>query len=570
MRRFPPEKRTDKAEVAPTTERHSQLWWRLTIVVVLLGMVLAMLTENGHGSQPSRPHATLTAARAASAVKPKPAGELDCNGYSPIQHPVKPVGTLCAEVHSAGGQLYDNGYYIGHDEPTIEFYSTRPGSSTDVTWQQTLPQDPPSLPTVKAPLTDTTHFFELMPELWYSMALCDQRSYPLLPCKPDSDTNTPHGSYPGGGAAFLELQFYPPGFPPFADALSCDGVHWCAALTIDSLECTAGFTVCNNNCVEPINFAFIARNGVPAGPPSPQLSDLRSFTPDRDTLLMNPGDRLKIRIFDDRNAGALETRITDLTTGKSGYMIASAKNGFMDTSIADCSGSPWNFRPLYSTAKPANLGGWAAANINVAYEVGHFTPCTRVKGSSSVSLGSFSDRAWRTCKGPYERTTSKDSSNPETTDFPCFRAGDTHGPLHTAPDLATGCLSADLDYDGTSYFADWPNSLKPGMFPSAMTISQPTTINGAHYPSIQFLTDNPASDSRCSPSHMTGCVVPPRQAPGHFYPYWTEAMVRKSCVWEFGRMSNGDNFGRDKQYGNFTVATGLAEDASAIIRNPNC
>lgn len=119
MRRFPPEKRTDKAEVAPTTERHSQLWWRLTIVVVLLGMVLAMLTENGHGSQPSRPHATLTAARAASAVKPKPAGELDCNGYSPIQHPVKPVGTLCAEVHSAGGQLYDNGYYIGHDEPTI-------------------------------------------------------------------------------------------------------------------------------------------------------------------------------------------------------------------------------------------------------------------------------------------------------------------------------------------------------------------------------------------------------------------------------------------------------------------
>ena len=26
-------------------------------------------------------------------------GNLDCNGYSPVQHPVKPGGTICAEVH---------------------------------------------------------------------------------------------------------------------------------------------------------------------------------------------------------------------------------------------------------------------------------------------------------------------------------------------------------------------------------------------------------------------------------------------------------------------------------------
>ena len=112
------------------------------------------------------------------------------------------------------GQLEDNGHYIGHDEPTVQFYSNQPGSSTNVTYVQTLPRDPRKLPTVHGPLKDTTHFFELMPALWYSMALCDPNSYPLLPCKPDSDTNSPHGSYLGGGSALLELQFYPPGFPP--------------------------------------------------------------------------------------------------------------------------------------------------------------------------------------------------------------------------------------------------------------------------------------------------------------------------------------------------------------------
>ena len=77
-------------------------------------------------------------------------------------------------------------------------------------------------------------------------------------------------------------------------------------------------------------------NGVPTGPPSPQLQDEASFSPNRSTLLMNPGDRLKIRIFDNKAAGALETSVQDLTTGRTGYMLASAANGFASTSIATC------------------------------------------------------------------------------------------------------------------------------------------------------------------------------------------------------------------------------------------
>ncbi len=544
---------------------------RLLSVSLVAGALVAapLLAAPGTGLAAAR---VSQAGSAAAASNIAPVGELDCNGLSPVQRPVKPGGLICAEVHFApgGNRFEDNGKYVGHDEPTVQFYSNKPGSSTHVTYLQTLPRDPRARPTVKRPGKDTTHFFELIPALWYSMALCDPNSFPQLPCAPDSDSNSPSGNYPGGGSAFLELQFYPPGFAPFADALSCDNKHWCAALTIDSLECTVS-GVCNNKCVEPVNFAFIQANGVPAGPPSPQRANVSTVTPNRRTLLMNPGDRLKIRIFDNRTAGALETQVQDLSTGRTGFMIASAKNGFANTSIADCSGTPWSYRPLYSTASTANQGGWAAANINVAYEIGHFTPCTRLRGFSPVPVGKFLDPSWKFCRGPYESAAPPDGSgsSSEVNDGPCFKAGDTHGQLHSAPDLVTGCTGADLDYDGTSYWADWPMSVTPGAFPSALTIQQPTTAGG-RYSRIQFLTDNPATNSQCKPAHPSTCLVPPAQSPGKFYPYWTLAKVHGACVWEFGQMPNGNTFGQDKQYGKFTAALGLAELAGPIMPNPIC
>jgi hypothetical protein len=60
------------------------------------------------------------------------------------------------------------------------------------------------------------------------------------------------------------------------------------------------------------------------------------------------------------------------------------------------------------------------------------------------------------------------------------------------------------------------------------------------------------------------------QAPGQFYPYWTQARVNGVCVWEFGQMTNGNSFGRVKQYGEPTDALGLLEVASPIMRNPSC
>ena len=249
-------------------------------------------------------------------------------------------------------------------------------------------------PTVRHPGKDVTHSFELTIAPWFSITVCDPHSAPLTPCKPQSDSNAPSGRSPGAGAAFVELQFYPPGFAPFADSISCDNTHWCSALTIDSLECTGNGMGpnCNNNCIEPVNFGFVQTNGVPTGPPSPQLSNLRTVTPNGHTLLMNPGDKITVRMFDARIPGghALEARETDWSTGQSGFMIASAANGFMNTSPFSCKGRPFNFQPEYSTARAKNIIPWGFGPymINDQFEIGHFEPCTFVTGKATTPLSS--------------------------------------------------------------------------------------------------------------------------------------------------------------------------------------
>jgi hypothetical protein len=519
-----------------------------------------------------------SAGRAAASVKPRAVGELDCNGLSPVQRPVKPA-IMCADPRgSDGGRLYENGHYIGHDEPSVRYISNQPRSGSDTTFAEQLPMDPSALPTVKKPGKDVTHWFELSVAPWFSNVVCDPNSAPLTPCKPVSDSNAPKGKYPGGGSGFVELQFYPPGFAPFADSISCDNTHWCSALNIDSLECTGnGSGPCNNNCVEPVNFAYVQTNGVPTGPPSPQLSDLSTLTPNSHTLLMNPGDRITVRMFNAKIPGghALEVLETDLTTGRSGYMIASAANGFMNTNPFDCTGTPFNFQPEYSSARAQNIVPWGIGPymINSQFEIGHFEPCTSVTGAATTTIGSFTDTYYTRCKGPYE--TAKDTSAKfEPDDSPCFKAGDTHGGT-AAPNLVTGCdvffdAIGDLDYDGSPYRADWPNSTSAGPFPSPFLQQQPTTAGGATYPQIQFVTDTSATEfnTNCNLTSGSGCVMPPK-GPGNFYPYFTQAKVGGKCVWEFGNMKNGNTFGGSKQYGSVTPKT-LGAFASAIRANPNC
>ncbi|UQX88992.1 hypothetical protein M6D93_03090 [Jatrophihabitans telluris] len=513
-----------------------------------------------------------------AAVRPAARGELDCNNLSPVQRSVRPT-LICADVRGIGADKFEeNGRYVGHDEPTINFYSHKRGSGNTVTWVEKLPVEPKHLPTVHSPGHDITHSFELAATNWFSMAYCDNQSYPQLPCTPESDRNAPHGAFPGGGSGLLELQFYPPGFAPIMDAQSCDNTHWCAAMTLDSLEFTAGFQVGNPNCTEPVNFAFVQRDGIPTGPPSPQLADVSTFTPTAKTLLMRSGDTLRVSIHDvavGPGQLAMRARVDDLTTHQSGFMTSSARNGFMHTSIVDCSGTPYNFAGEYDTAGTANILPWGIGNTNIASDVetGHFIPCTGLTNPGTFTFGAFTDTFFNNCSGPYESSAPADDPAAND-DPPCYPKGDTHGGL-AAPDEVTGCEpvtgpfpnNADLDFDGTPYWPDWPISTRPTRFPSTFLQHQPTT-SGARYSQVEIQTDLPAFEPSCQ-ADGTGCAIPAPGAPGHFYPWWTLARVGGACAWEFGQMHNGLSFGQDAQY-NHPNPQSPFEWTSGVIANPRC
>jgi hypothetical protein len=545
---------------------------------------------------------------------------MDCNGHSPKYQAVKTgLGGLCADPVAVGrdGSAYrfrDNGVYIGHDEPSVKFISDQPGSGNRMTYLMRLSKDPAGSPTTSPAGTTRTDYAELSPAPWFGLPICDPKSYPQHPCTPDSDTNAgATGNPAAAGSALLELQFYPPKFAPFIDGISCDARHWCAALTIDSLECTFGFATCNNNCIEPINFAYLQMNGVPAGPPSPQLSDVSTLSPDGETLMMNPGDTVTASIRDTRQG--LLASVTDLSTGRTGFMVASAKNGFMNTSIADCTGMPFTFHPEYDTARQQNDIPWAAleGGVLMQQEIGHFEPCDSVTNAFPINAAfgngqSFSDpHTAQTCVGGYEGAarTGEGPCNLSTgiclnasteggvacptnnfasgalcefSDAVCAPAGahtiSVNGTPQTARRPVAGCQdtffqNGDLDFDGSSYVADWPDG--SSSHPTSFAYLGPFT-GGHRYRQIQFETDLAASEADCNIATGAGCTAPPLGPGGPaFYPFWTLAHSPSGCVWNFGNVIPGrtvQDFGRAAQYGTPDVARFGGTLASPVLSNP--
>ncbi|HEV2137612.1 MAG TPA: hypothetical protein VGR53_02090 [Nitrososphaerales archaeon] len=440
-------------------------------------------------------------------------GGLDCNGYSLTSPNVRSL--LCADPMGFGGsRFYDNGYYIGHDEPSIQFVSNAPGSANNFEWQMKLPGTDPT-PTQSGTQVANS---ELFATFWFSLALCDPNSgFGGGACTANSDSNTA-----SSGSAILELQFYPPisSCTPSSNCLvNCSAVsttQWCAAMNIDSLECNS-VGVCNPSCTEPVNFAFIQRNGVPPGPPGPGNQNSATFTPNSQTLLMSLGDNILVKIND--TSSGLVTKVTDTTTGQSGYVVASSGNGFQHTTETNCSTSSFSFHPEYSTASPSNIVPWAAltANVNIAYEIGH----------------------WELTESP---TDGDDTSCVTMTGV-------------------TGCTATDSDFDGSPYKTDWPSG--SSSFPSSLVISSvtgngigpmsfdsTTTSFDDGYGFMQFETSVGGSESGCNTSTGTGCVVPPPGAA--FYPFYTEASSGPSCTFNFGNVIGGqttNSFGKDKEYG---------------------
>jgi hypothetical protein len=604
--------------------------WKVAVPVACVAVAVQLALAN---SASATPKASVTRHHAVRVILPKKVNDLDCNGWSPKYQPANSAfKALCADplgklVHGGpyGGTgrepFYDNGHYVGHDEPSVKFISSRPGSGNTMTYFMRLPVDPKKAPTASGSVVD---YAQLTIAPWFGLPICDPRSYPQLPCKPDSDSNKGGINNPyDAGSAFLELQLYAPGFTPFTDSYSCSKTQWCAALTIDSLECTYGFASCNPDCPEPVNFSYLQTNGVPPGPPAPEDPDLETLLGNAHTLKMNPGDVLKISISDPR--GGLVNKITDLTTGRTGWIQASAKNGFANTNIVTCAGTPFTFHAEYSTAKVQNQVPWAAleGGVLMEQEVGHSEVCNSVARKLSYKTtyaggGTYDDPdTYQTCMGGSEgkhavgegpcnvktgvcdHSTTQGPNGPvacpdanyltspdhcEFADAFCFPKGNRtaviNGKAVTEYARAAEChadyfQNGDLDFDGLSYQRDWPDG-NPN-YPTPAEYIGPFT-RGHPYSQIQFETDIPASEQLCDTVTGAGCTVPPRDA--DFYPFWSlnkRQVLRRShfragyCVWNFGtripHVTTAD-FGGDKQYGKPHVARYGGTSISAVHPNP--
>jgi hypothetical protein len=579
-------------------------------------------------------------AAAAHILIPNKTNSMDCNGWSPKYHSLAPGHReLCTDPHGplstgyASGnaaakrfwsRFIDNGHYVGHDEPSVKFISSAPGSGNTMTYFMRLPHDPMKPATNSGSVVDAA---ELSPAIWFGLPICDPRSYPQNPCTPDSDTNTGTINNPSdAGSAFMELQFYAPGITPFIDAPSCLSRKWCAAMTIDSLESQFNFANLNLNCPEPVNFAFLQRNGVPAGPPSPQKTNAHTLSPNAETLTMSAGDVLKVQISDP--AAGFTTRITDMTTHQSGFMVASAGNGFANTDFKTCNGFPHTFHAEYSTASQANQVPWAAleGGVLMQEEIGHGETCASLTSSDPVNAPGFlvDKKVSDTCVGGME---GKVGGHPRRGEGPCnpmtgackgAETEGTTGPIKCpSNNFASGqlcefadgfCLpqgtrpvviggqpgkavspvnfcgnnrfqNGDLDFDGVTYRGtSWPNgSLNT---PQSVRFAGPFMASGAPYPQIQFETDAAGSEFLCNLATQFNCVVPPLGA--KFYPFWTLTNVKGqsigsglfpagACIWNFGNQIPNvttQNFGKDREYGKADFARFGGTVASAVRANP--
>jgi hypothetical protein len=491
------------------------------------------------------------------------------------------------------------GTYVGHDEPANLFYSNIPGAGNQMRWQLTLPTDPKT-GQGNVPSSDKKSFnFQLHPAFWFGMAMCDTQSDPnpgRVACAPDSDTNifdNPDPTAPDSiskhpGTAFMEMQFYPPGWVawPAARAVggtSCDAKQWCAALNIDSLSRDPiNGTVQNATCraiagFEYINFAFITKNGVSQAPANPVESTLTTFTPDpQKDLFMNSGDNLVVTLGD--TAHGLRIDIQDQTTGEHGFMVASAQNGFGQVKYApapstECTNIPNDFHPMYSTSSPHTRVPWAAHSFNIAFsdEIGHFDYCTGNTPIPATEFGidpttgnpiSCPAGNFEGVKGDKEPAEDINAGGDDNFCFPASRS--------TLYKVA-GCTDSNFGFDGVPYKPLWPDGSP--IHPTPITFSSPLTGVGLNrnYTQSAFETDLPDLEASCTilSANDPGCTLIPATddgTPADFYPYYSTPQSGP-CMWQLGGAIPDSNlFGKNAQYGTLLAQVHLRTGGHGATR----
>lgn len=491
-------------------------------------------------------------------------------GYVKTNCNTKP--TLCTQPFGPIPHVFGENQAGGRDEAAVIFYSAQPGSGNSSIYYLKLPNEPPTKPNQAG--TGGTWNFELHRDFWFGMALCDTQSAPennTLTCTPNSDSNIADSPIPAAcpsnfigchaGTAYMELQFYPPGWAPFQmeGGISCDKAKWCAAMTIFSYDWNLAKNLPNNAAcatgpatLEPENFAFITMDGLPQAPPDPLNSNAATFTPNpaRD-LLMSPDDLIRVDMHD--TPIGVQTVLTDLTSGKAGLMTASPLNGFEQVlyqpSSLTCNEVLYAFHPMYATSSIHTRVPWAVQSYNIAYsdEIGGFEFCNGVTSVGQCVIGS-----------------PQDPNSPDADDSPCLAA------TNSLLIAVSGCSGTDSDFDGPTYGfgGNWPGTNssvaidqlihpEPVMFTSPLFFSSASLFAPQPYDTAAFESDLPFVEG-CS-SNSTACANPPVGDRGTgFYPIFSttnNTAFGGSCNWQFGGPylpSTTNSFGGNSaaEYGN--------------------
>jgi hypothetical protein len=517
-------------------------------------------------------------ALAARAANPGQHAALNCEYYN------------CTEVANPS-EIFGS-EYVGHDEPSTVFYSNIPGAGNHMEYSVRLPHDPsPANPNTPG----KSYNFELNGALWFGMALCATQSYPeqVSTCTPDSDKNIvdPAVSPNHPGTAFVELQFYPPGWVPWptwqvaVGASGCDPTKWCAAMNIFSLaQDPVNGTVLNPTCaartgLEYVNFAFITKNGRTTAPANPVDSTTATFTPDpKNDLFMNSGDNLKVFLRDTPHG--LRAVIHDQTTGQTGSMTASAANGFGQVQYApapstSCVNLPYDFHPMYSTSSPQTRVIWAAHSYNISFtdEIGHFENCNGPNPIPATPFGVDASGNPIACPAGNTEGFGSNTSPTDGDDNFCF-PGTEALRIHI-----NGCTDSNTGFDGLTYQPVWPDG-NTALHPEPFLFSSPRTGPGDifNYSRVAFEADLPRIEANtCNRTTGAGCTLIPttdKGTPAAFYPFFSAFQHRQflgGCKWAFGNDLPGANdFGRNAQYGSLLPLTYLifgGHGASRVLFN---
>ena len=120
--------------------------WVRIVAVLGLASAAVMLTAAGTLAASASSNAGVRQ-QLTESVPPDSTSMMDCNGHSTKYQDVKQdLGGGCTDPSGywdgSAWRFSDNGSYVGHDEPSVKFISSAPGSGNNMTYITQLSTDP--------------------------------------------------------------------------------------------------------------------------------------------------------------------------------------------------------------------------------------------------------------------------------------------------------------------------------------------------------------------------------------------------------------------------------------------